>query len=143
MLRPDYGLGNGWAPTPSPNATDDVLGIIGEPGWEIAGSRDYVKYASGVGYACVRTLKAPHPGEPGGGSMDIDVGECLEASDTGEKYEEVPCEGAETAPDGKIVDTTDAHGKCPRPDDTVVVRNSLGFSLLDGLGYCLRAYTQP
>ncbi|MGW1777765.1 hypothetical protein ACWCQQ_01325 [Streptomyces sp. NPDC002143] len=59
-----------------PDSTDDVLGITGEPGWEIAGSRDYVKYASGMGYACVRTLKAPHPGEPGGGGLEY----CVRAS---------------------------------------------------------------
>ncbi|MEU3611972.1 hypothetical protein ABZ725_06590 [Streptomyces sp. NPDC006872] len=125
-----------------PDATDDVLGITGEPGWEIAGSRDYVKYASGVGYACVRNLRAPHPGEPGGGGMDIDIGDCVEASDTGEKYEEVPCEG-EVVPDGKVVDMTDADGRCPRTDDTVVRENSLGSTILGALEYCVRAYTQP
>lgn len=53
-----------------PDSTDDVLGISNATGPELAGPRDYLKYVNGVGYACVRNLEAPHPGEPGGGGME-------------------------------------------------------------------------
>ncbi|MGW2046450.1 hypothetical protein ACWCPF_14865 [Streptomyces sp. NPDC001858] len=126
-----------------PDSSDDVLGITGEAPWEIAGSRDYVKYAGGVGYACVRNLKAPHPGEPGGGGMEVEIGDCLEASDTAEKYQEVPCKG-EVVPDVKVVDMTDLDGKCPRADDDVVVETSFtGEVRFGAIEYCVRAYTQP
>ncbi|MEU5341947.1 hypothetical protein AB0H18_14105 [Streptomyces sp. NPDC020766] len=122
-------------------SADDVLGISGEPGWEVAGSRDYAKYVVGEGYACVRNLKAPHPGEPGEGGMEIRVGDCLEASDTGDRYEEVPCEG-EVLPDVKVIGEPDLDNHCPRKGDTQLTEKSI----LDvsGLGggpvYCARAF---
>ncbi|MCX5602274.1 hypothetical protein OG418_45650 [Streptomyces phaeochromogenes] len=125
------------------DSTDDVLGISGDPGWEVAGSRDYLKYVAGVGYACVRNLKAPHPGEPGQGGMEIRVGDCLEASDTGDKYEEVPCDG-EVLPDVKVIGRPDLDNNCPRKDDTQLTEESI--LNVSGLGggpvYCARAYAE-
>lgn len=126
------------------DSTDDVLGISGDPGWEVAGSRDYAEYAVGEGYACVRNLKAPHPGEPGEGGMEIRVGDCLEASDTGDRYEEVPCEG-EVLPDVKVIGQPDLDNNCPRKDDTRLTEESIldVAGLGGGPDYCARAFADP
>ncbi|MFG3533076.1 hypothetical protein ACGF8B_41230 [Streptomyces sp. NPDC047917] len=48
---------------------------------------------SGEGYACMRNLKAPHPGDPGGGGGPrIQVGDCVHsAAGNGSSASEVAC----------------------------------------------------
>lgn len=124
-----------------PDATDDVLGISDTSGPELAGLREYVPYATGTGYACVRNLKAPHPGDPGGGGMKIRVGDCLWTSGPTDQYRELPCEG-DTLPDLKIVGHPDWDDNCPRPDDIQLTQKS--FPYITGLGgptYCARRLT--
>jgi len=125
-----------------PGSTDDVLGVTDASGPELAGSRDYARWLGGVGYACVRNLKAPHPGDPGGGGMEIRVGDCLWTSGPTDQYKEVPCEG-ETLPDLKIVGEPDLYGNCPRKDDIKLAEDSyLDIAGLDGPTYCARHVTQ-
>lgn len=46
-------------------------------------------------FACVRNLKPPHPGDPGGGGgPDIVVGDCVHSKDNLAKVEETPCDGS-------------------------------------------------
>lgn len=124
-----------------PDPTDDVLGISDASGPELAGSRDYAQYVTGVGYACVRNLKAPHPGDAGGGGMEIRVGDCLWTEGPVDQYEEVPCEG-EKLPDLKIVGDLDLYGNCPRADDIQVSEESfLDIAGLGGPTYCARRPT--
>ncbi|MCX5561161.1 hypothetical protein [Streptomyces sp. NBC_00038] len=121
-----------------PDSTDDVLGISDTGGPELAGSRDYTQYVNGIGYACVRNLKAPHPGDPGGGGMEIRVGDCLWTEGPDDQYREVPCEG-ETLPDLKIVGDLDLYGNCPREDDIQLTEDSfLSIAGLEGPTYCAR-----
>ncbi|MFE7038503.1 hypothetical protein ACFU9X_03345 [Streptomyces atratus] len=51
------------------------------------------KPVSGEGYACMRNLKAPHPGDPGGGGGPrIEVGDCVHsAARNGSPVSEVAC----------------------------------------------------
>ncbi|MFB6878261.1 hypothetical protein [Streptomyces sp. NPDC056323] len=51
------------------------------------------KPVSGEGYACMRNLKAPHPGDPGGGGGPrIEVGDCVHsAAKNGSPVSEVAC----------------------------------------------------
>ncbi|MFD5629584.1 hypothetical protein [Streptomyces sp. NPDC127072] len=126
-----------------PGPTDDVLGISDAGGPELAGPRDYAQYVNGVGYACVRNLRAPHPGDPGGGGMEIRVGDCLWTSGPADQYEEVPCEG-ETLPDVRIVGQPDPDGNCPREDDIQLTEDSiLDVAGLGGPTYCARRPTNP
>ncbi|MEE1807608.1 hypothetical protein [Streptomyces sp. BE133] len=51
------------------------------------------KPVSGEGYACMRNLKAPHPGDPGGGGGPrIEVGDCVHSTaKDGSSVSEVAC----------------------------------------------------
>ncbi|MCP3820821.1 hypothetical protein NLX86_22805 [Streptomyces sp. A3M-1-3] len=110
-----------------PDPTDQVMGItygkekvsVTE---EVAGPLHYVTYAVGHGYACVRNLKAPHPGDRGGGGMEIRVGDCLENTATG--YKEIACDGDKT-PDLKINKDTFDGDDCPNKDDVKLSPNTL------------------
>lgn len=57
-----------------------------------------------AGYACIRNLEPPHPGEPGGGGgLGIVVGDCVSArpSSTGDgeqDIDETRCDGTGTHP---------------------------------------------
>ncbi|WP_335937113.1 hypothetical protein [Streptomyces sp. PTD5-9] len=49
--------------------------------------------ATGAGYACMRNLRPPHPGDPGGGGGPrIEVGDCVHSDGkNGDAVEEVAC----------------------------------------------------
>ncbi|MCZ9346123.1 hypothetical protein NGM37_51245, partial [Streptomyces sp. TRM76130] len=57
------------------------------------------------GYACMRNLQPPHPGDPGsGGGPRTIVGDCVYEAGDGQ-VRETPCAGTgERAPQYKVVD---------------------------------------
>ncbi|MER7184588.1 hypothetical protein ABT404_34870 [Streptomyces hyaluromycini] len=122
-----------------PDNADDVLGITRGTGMgqEFAGHSDFVAFATASQYACVRYLKGPHPGDPGGGGMQIRVGDCLAAED--ETYKEVACEG-DDVPAYKVVKETIKGADCPRKNDILLSTNTvLDRAGLDETAYCARA----
>jgi len=82
----------------------------------------------------VRYLKGPHPGDPGGGGMDIRVGDCLSGTGT---YREVACDGNEAT--YKIVKQTIKGQNCPQKNDILVSTDTLLDQVgLSSLAYCAR-----
>lgn len=66
------------------------------------------------GYACMRNLQPPHPGDPGGGGGPRTiVGDCVRGLDDGQ-VRETACDGEGTyAPEHKVTKAVDARHKCP------------------------------
>ncbi|WP_217546778.1 hypothetical protein [Streptomyces sp. GbtcB6] len=122
-----------------PDNADDVLGITRGTGMgqEFAGHSNFVAFAAATQYACVRYLKGPHPGDPGGGGMEIRVGDCLAEED--ERYKEVACEG-DDVPGYKVVAETAKGEDCPRKNDILLSTDTLLSRVgLDVTAYCARA----
>ncbi|MFE9449238.1 hypothetical protein [Streptomyces sp. NPDC006739] len=93
-----------------PPTTDFVL-RIGEQ--RPAGGQD----GDGVvpqGYACMRNLEPPHPGDPGGGGGPRTiVGDCVYGSGGGQ-VRETPCDGsARHKPQYKVVKAVTDRSACP------------------------------
>ncbi|MGA4841820.1 hypothetical protein [Streptomyces sp. G45] len=65
------------------------------------------------GYACVRNLEPPHPGDPGqGGGPRTLVGDCVYAVGRGE-VREAPCDGSgRRRPEYRVVRATTARAHC-------------------------------
>ncbi|WP_125806130.1 hypothetical protein [Actinoplanes sp. ATCC 53533] len=119
-----------------PADADGVLGIAARTGNEAdrAGSSDILRYATAPRYVCVRYLKGPHPGDPGGGGMEIRVGDCLSGTGT---YREVACDGGGAT--YKIVKQTLKGQSCPRKNDILVSTDTLlDQAGLSSLAYCAR-----
>src|SRR5690606_28988435 len=66
------------------------------------------------GYACMRNLQPPHPGDPGGGGGPRTiVGDCVYRLDDG-KVRETACDGdGGHAPEFKVTKAVDDRSECP------------------------------
>ncbi|MEV0091681.1 hypothetical protein [Streptomyces sp. NPDC050738] len=66
------------------------------------------------GYACMRTLEPPHPGDPGkGGGPRTVVGDCVYNAGKGQ-VKETACDGAgETQPEFKVMTSVARRALCP------------------------------
>ena len=66
------------------------------------------------GYACMRNLQAPHPGDPGGGGGPRTiVGDCVYSAGRGE-VRETACDGkGEKAPEYKVTEAVGKRVNCP------------------------------
>ncbi|MFJ1589918.1 hypothetical protein ACIOD0_06640 [Kitasatospora albolonga] len=96
-----------------PPATDFVL-HISETG---EGARSRLT----SGYACMRNLEPPHPGDPGqgGGPLTV-VGDCVTASRAGE-VRETACDGSgEGAPRYRVASAVQRREECPGTTDLFV-----------------------
>ncbi|MEV5505222.1 hypothetical protein [Streptomyces orinoci] len=77
------------------------------------------------GYACMRALHPPHPGDPGmgGGPLTV-VGDCVYAERRGETQEEVKetaCDGSQAhAPEYRIAAAARTRDSCPKDTDLYV-----------------------
>lgn len=72
---------------------------------------------SGEGYACMRNLRPPHPGDPGGGGgPNTIVGDCVYFAGR-EEVRETACDGGEGnsghAPQYKVVAIVNERNACP------------------------------
>ncbi|MFF8245440.1 hypothetical protein [Streptomyces griseus] len=106
-------LGTPASGPPCPDATDFVL-HVSETG---AGARSRLT----TGYACMRNLEPPHPGDPGqgGGPLTV-VGDCVTGSRAGE-VTETPC--ADTggrAPRYRVESAVQRRAQCPATTDLFV-----------------------
>nr|WP_243766680.1 hypothetical protein [Streptomyces sp. GC420] len=66
------------------------------------------------GYACMRNLEPPHPGDPGGGGGPLTItGDCVYRSREGE-VKETACDGSgERAPQFRITTAVGRRSECP------------------------------
>ncbi|MER6673047.1 hypothetical protein [Streptomyces sp. NPDC000983] len=106
VARFDGAVGDG---PPCPGTTDFVLHIS-----EQSPSDEDGDGAVPQGYACMRNLSAPHPGDPGaGGGPRTIVGDCVYDSG-GRQVRETSCDGeAERKPEYKVVKAVGKRKDCP------------------------------
>lgn len=73
------------------------------------------------GYACMRNLQPPHPGDPGGGGGPYTVvGDCLTGSREGQ-VRETACDGSgEARPEYRVVRAVQRRAQCPASTDLYV-----------------------
>lgn len=73
------------------------------------------------GYACMRNLEPPHPGDPGGGGGPYTVvGDCLRDSGEGQ-VKEAPCDGSGAhRPEFRVESAVDERSRCPASTDLFV-----------------------
>lgn len=92
---------------PCPPATDFVLRIGAQPA---AGGEGVIPQ----GYACMRNLQPPHPGDPGGGGGPRTVvGDCVHGAGRGE-VRETACDGSGTRkPEYRVVRAVRSRARCP------------------------------
>ncbi|MGX1882623.1 hypothetical protein [Streptomyces sp. NPDC055287] len=66
------------------------------------------------GFACMRNLEQPHPGDPGkGGGPRTVVGDCVHTARKGQ-VEETPCDGSgEAAPEFEVAASVERRAQCP------------------------------
>ncbi|MEW2130179.1 hypothetical protein [Streptomyces sp. NPDC005435] len=95
---------------PCPPATDFVLHI----GGGLPATGRTTAPAVPRGYACMRNLQPPHPGDPGrGGGPRTVPGDCVYDSGDGQ-VRETPCDGSGPHPPSyKVTDTVPARPACP------------------------------
>lgn len=108
VARHDGKVGDG---PPCPGTTDFVLHISAQ-------SRTSDEDGDGAvpqGYACMRNLTPPHPGDPGGGGGPRTiVGDCVYGSGDG-RVRETPCDGTgEQQPQYEVTKAVDRRAQCPR-----------------------------
>ncbi|MEU4036513.1 hypothetical protein [Streptomyces collinus] len=98
---------------PCPPTTDFVLRISAQRPAHDPGDEDG-DGAIPQGYACMRNLEAPHPGDPGGGGGPRTIpGDCLYDSGRGQ-VRETACDGSGgRAPRYRITEATTARRACP------------------------------
>ncbi|WP_406228390.1 hypothetical protein [Streptomyces anthocyanicus] len=107
VAREDGRAGNG---PPCPATTDFVLHISerrpsGDEDGDGAVSR---------GYACMRKLQPPHPGDPGGGGgPHTVVGDCVHDIGGGKVREAACAGGGAYAPQFKVVEAVATRAQCP------------------------------
>ncbi|MFD3516153.1 hypothetical protein [Streptomyces sp. NPDC058657] len=67
-----------------------------------------------LGYACMRNLQAPHPGDPGGGGgPHTVVGDCVYGAGDG-KVKETACDGSGgREPEFKVSEAVGSRARCP------------------------------
>ncbi|MFE2977598.1 hypothetical protein [Streptomyces sp. NPDC059258] len=102
-------LGTPSSGPPCPDPTDFVL-HVSETG---TGARSRLT----TGYACMRNLEPPHPGDPGqgGGPLTV-VGDCVTASGAGEVTETACADAGGRAPRYRVEAAVRRRAQCP--DDT-------------------------
>ncbi|MEU9704811.1 hypothetical protein [Streptomyces sp. NPDC047981] len=105
------GLTSG-APT-CPPSTDFVLHVSeGRPAADEDGDGSVPR-----GYACMRNLEPPHPGDPGeGGGPNTVVGDCVSPSEPsgGGRVKETACDGSgERPPAFRVVSAVTSREHCP------------------------------
>ncbi|MFJ8104418.1 hypothetical protein [Streptomyces sp. NPDC096132] len=90
---------------PCPPTTDFVLHI---------GEQPAEHGAIAQGYACMRNLQPPHPGDPGaGGGPRTIVGDCVHGTGNGQ-VRETACDGSGThAPQYEVAKAVDTRANCP------------------------------
>ncbi|MBT2506732.1 hypothetical protein J7I98_12695 [Streptomyces sp. ISL-98] len=73
------------------------------------------------GFACMRNLEEPHPGDPGrGGGPRTVVGDCVYTASKGQ-VKETPCDGSgETAPQFRVAAAVQRRAQCPPPTQLYV-----------------------
>ncbi|MCX3058509.1 hypothetical protein [Streptomyces beihaiensis] len=73
------------------------------------------------GYACMRALEAPHPGDPGGGGGPRTVvGDCVYATGAGQ-VRETACDGSGPhKPEFRVASAVVARADCPKKTDLYV-----------------------
>lgn len=73
------------------------------------------------GYACMRKLQPPHPGDPGGGGGPRTiVGDCVYGAGRGE-VRETACDGnGKHAPEYEVTTAVDTKSRCPAATDLYV-----------------------
>ncbi|OKK07755.1 hypothetical protein AMK26_01325 [Streptomyces sp. CB03234] len=73
------------------------------------------------GYACMRNLQPPHPGDPGGGGGPYTVvGDCLYGSRKGQ-VKETACDGSGAErPEYRVVEAVERRSRCPASTDLYV-----------------------
>ncbi|WUM93593.1 hypothetical protein OG905_26115 [Streptomyces sp. NBC_00322] len=101
-----------------PAATDFVLHIsASRPSTDEDGDGEV-----GQGYACMRNLEPPHPGDPGGGGgPHTAVGDCVYSASAGQ-VKETACDGSGTrAPEFRVASSVDRRAQCP-PSTALYVR---------------------
>ncbi|MFS8202501.1 hypothetical protein ACLVWQ_27900 [Streptomyces sp. CWNU-52B] len=107
VARHDGKVGEG---PPCPATTDFVLHISEQrPSADEDGDG-----AVPQGYACMRNLEAPHPGDPGGGGGPRTiVGDCVHGAGKGE-VRETPCAGkGGKAPEYRVTEAVEKRSDCP------------------------------
>ncbi len=95
---------------PACPATSDFVLHISAQGSSDAGGDDAVP----KGYACMRNLEPPHPGDPGGGGGPRTiVGDCVYSSGAGQ-VRETACDGSgQKKPQYKVVKAVLKRASCP------------------------------
>ncbi|MFI2200816.1 hypothetical protein ACH47Z_08555 [Streptomyces sp. NPDC020192] len=75
---------------------------------------DFVLHIGTQGYACMRDLEPPHPGDPGGGGGPRTIpGDCVYASGAGQ-VRETPCDGSGAhRPQYRITGAAATRAECP------------------------------
>ncbi|MGI5398810.1 hypothetical protein ACQEVG_05000 [Streptomyces sp. CA-135486] len=70
----------------------------------------------GQGYACMRNLEPPHPGDPGGGGGPHTlVGDCVYSASR-RQVKETACDGSgERAPEFTVASAVASRAQCPQP----------------------------
>ncbi|MZD09676.1 hypothetical protein GTW43_32030 [Streptomyces sp. SID5785] len=88
------------------------------------------------GYACMRNLEDPHPGDPGGGGGPRTVvGDCVRAAGSGQ-VRETPCDGSgEEPPQYRVTKAVTSRARCP---DSTALYVSLGGTVPVGCAQRLR-----
>ncbi|MEV7112823.1 hypothetical protein [Streptomyces anulatus] len=106
-------LGTPSSGPPCPDATDFVL-HVSETG---TGARSRLT----TGYACMRNLEPPHPGDPGrgGGPLTV-VGDCVTASRAGEVTETACADTGGRAPRYRVESAVRQRAQCPGTTDLFV-----------------------
>lgn len=106
-------LGTPSSGPPCPDATDFVL-HVSETG---TGARSRLT----TGYACMRNLEPPHPGDPGrgGGPLTV-VGDCVTASRAGEVTETACADTGGRAPRYRVESAVRRRAQCPGTTDLFV-----------------------
>ncbi|MFC7220102.1 hypothetical protein ACFQLX_18315 [Streptomyces polyrhachis] len=90
-----------------PEVTDFVLDLTKRAAGSVVADPD--------GYACLRTLVPPHPGDPGGGGGPYTIlGDCVYRAEKG-RVRETPCDGSgERRPQFRIVKAAGKRAECPK-----------------------------
>jgi hypothetical protein len=91
-----------------PETTDFVLSISGTSAAQTPAHPD------AQGYACLRNLRAPHPGDPGkGGGPNTIVGDCV-YTEGADEAEETACDGTgKHTPQYRVTAIVPARADCP------------------------------